>query len=374
MMTRRGQPFRVHQYHFSVTPSDGISHQLFFVQSALKEIGISGEIFASKMHGIKPPRALKFNPDKIWDCDLLLVHHSHGNPDLKKLARIEVPKALMYHDITPAKFYPHDPVLADLSRLGKKQLPHLRHEVLAAFTTSRYNALELKKYDFPTPKIMPLLNLSDELKEVTSKRFHLKQGEPKNLLFVGRLTRHKNQAQLVRLFFYLKPLLPKNSKLWLVGSQDKLYTDYLKLLSKQLGLSNEVKLTGSVTQKSLEYYYEIADAFVCLSEREGFCLPLVEAMSRHVPTFFLPKTGVKETMGKSGVALHSGDPFEMAHVISTVLTSSKAVKTILNSQHKRLLELSEEQNKERVQGLILEILNQVRNNPEIHFEKELLRR
>ncbi len=375
MNSRRGQPFRVHQFHYSVSPSDGISHQLFFIQSALRQIGISGEVFASQLiGGIKPPRVFKFKPEKMWDCDLLLIHHSHGNPILRKLARIEIPKALMYHNITPARFYPHDPFLADLSHLGRKQLTAIRNEVIATFTASRFNSIDLKKHNFPNPQILPLLDLSDELKEISTKKFHTEPDEPKNILFVGRITRHKNQAQIVKVFFHLKKTLPKNSKLFLVGSQDKVYGDYLKLLIRQLGLQNDVKLTGSVTQKVLEHYYEISDAFVCLSEHEGFCLPLVEAMSRHVPTFFAPKTGVKETMGKSGVALLTDQPFEQAQIITTVLNSSKAVKTILNSQHQRLLELCQEQSKEKVQGLILELVKCLRNNPEIHFERELLKR
>lgn len=375
MIARRSQSFRVHQFHYSVSPSDGISHQLFFIQAALKQIGVSGEIFTSQLvGGIKPPRAFKLNTEKMWDCDLLLIHHSHGNPDLRKLSRIEIPKALMYHNITPAKFYPHDPFLADLSLLGRKQLSALKHEVIATFTASRFNALDLKRHDFPAPQILPLLDLSDELKEVTTKKFHSKKKEPKNILFVGRITRHKNQAQLVKLFFYLKQNLPKNSKLFLVGSQDKVYGDYLKLLIRQLGLGNEVKLTGSVTRKVLEHYYEISDAFVCLSEHEGFCLPLVEAMSRHVPTFFSPVTGVKETMGKSGVALHSEVPFEQAQAIASILNSSRAIKAVLNSQHHRLMELCQEQNKSTIQQLILELVVQLRNNPEIHFERELFKR
>ncbi len=374
MTLEKGQSFRVHQFHYWISPTDGVSHQLFFIRSALREIGISGEIFASQLKGITAPSAFKFNPEKMWDCDLLLIHHSHGNPELKKLARIEIPKALMYHNVTPAIFFPHDPFLAELSHLGKKQLTALRHETIASFAASNFNALDLKKHHFSSPQTLPLLDLKEELQEVKTKRFHLKKDEPKNILFVGRITRHKNQALLIKMFFHLKKILPKNSKLFLVGSQDKLYTDYLKLLIKQLGLNNDIRLTGSVNKKTLEHYYEIADAFVCLSEHEGFCLPLVEAMSRHVPTFFMPKTGSKETMSKSGVAFHTEEPLEIAQILASILSSPKAVKTILKSQHNRLTELCEEQSKAKVQRLILDIVTRVRNSPEIHFEKELLKR
>jgi glycosyltransferase involved in cell wall biosynthesis len=364
------QPFRIHQFHYSVSPADGVSHQMFFIRSALKEIGISGEIFASKLNGISEPSAFKFAPEKMWDCDLLLIHHSHGNPELKKLSRIEIPKALVYHNITPAKFYPHDPFLAELSSLGRKQLNSLRHEVIASFAASEFNAVDLKKHHYSDTQLLPLFDLSQELKEVKTKKFHLKKTEPKNILFVGRLTRHKNQALLVKVFFHLKSFLPKNSKLFLIGSQDKVYTEYLKLLIKQLGLTQEIKLTGSVTKNSLEHYYEIADAFVCPSEHEGFCIPLVEAMSRHVPTFYISKTGVKETMGKSGVSLKTENPLEIAQILAAVLEKPLAIKAILKSQHQRLMELADTQSKLRVQELILELVTKIRSSPELQYEKK----
>lgn len=364
------QPFRVHQFHYSASPADGVSHQMFFIRSALKEIGISGEIFASKLNGLSEPLVFKFVSEKIWDCDLLLVHHSHGNPDLKKLSRIEVPKALVYHNITPAKFYPHDPFLAELSTLGRKQLTPLRHEVVASYATSEFNAVDLKKHHYSNTQLLPLFNLSHELNEVKTKKFHLNKNEPKNILFVGRLTRHKNQALLVKVFFHLKKFIPKNSKLFLVGSQDKTYTQYLKLLIKQLGLTPDIKITGSVTKNSLEHYYEIADAFVCPSEHEGFCIPLVEAMSRHVPTFFIPKTGVIETMGKSGVSLHTENPREIAQILDSVLEKPLAIKAILKSQHQRLLELADKQNKHKAQEAILELVTKIRSSPELHYEKK----
>jgi glycosyltransferase involved in cell wall biosynthesis len=370
MKFENNQPYRVHQFHYSASPVDGVSHQMFFIRSALKEIGISGEIFASKLNGLSEPLVFKFAKDKMWDCDLLLIHHSHGNPDLEKLSRIEVPKALVYHNITPAKFYPHDPFLAELSTLGKKQLTSLRQEVVGSFAASEFNLVDLKKHHYSNTQLLPLFDISNELKEVKTKKFHLKKNEPKNILFVGRLTRHKNQALLVKAFFYLKKFLPKNSRLFLIGSQDKTYTQYLKLLIKQLGLTQEVKLTGSVTKNSLEHYYEIADAFVCPSEHEGFCIPLVEAMSRHVPTFFIPKTGVKETMGKSGVSLLTENPMEIAQILSSILEKPLAIKAILESQHQRLLELAENQNTHKVQESILDLVTKIRSTPEMHYEKK----
>lgn len=371
MTPKNHQPLRIHQFHYSVSATDGVSHHMLFIQSALKEIGISGEIFASKTNGISFPQILLLNPEKMWDCDLLIIHHSQGNPDLAKLTHIEIPKMLIYHTITPSHFYPHDPSLADLSRLGTLQLASLKTEVMASFAASQFNRNELIKQHYNNPQIIPLLDLPIKLKEVPLKRFQFKNTEPKNILFVGRITRHKNQALLVQTFFHLKTQLPKNSKLTLVGGHEPIYLDYIKLLCQQLGLSNEVRLTGNVTKKVLEQYYESADAFVCVSEHEGFCIPLLEAMCRNIPTFFFPETGVKETMGKGGVSIETKRPEEIAQILATILKNPKALQTILKSQVLRMQELKKEQNARILQKQILELVTKVRTSPEIHFDKAL---
>ncbi|NBO25024.1 MAG: glycosyltransferase family 1 protein, partial [Chlamydiae bacterium] len=360
MISENQQPFRVHQFHHSVSPFDGISYQMFFIQSALKKIGVSGSIFASELHGISAPRAFKFSKEKIWDCDLLLIHHSHGNPHLIELSHVEIPKALVYHNIVLPHFFRHDLMMAELSQLGRKQLSSLRKETIASFTGSEFNLEELTKHHFPHPQILPIMDLSRDLGQPKQKKLRSRKDAPKNILFVGRVCPHKNQALLIKTFFYLKKNLPKQSKLILLGGQDPIYTEYLKLLIKQWGLHQDVKLTGNVNSKSLEQAYETADAMVCVSEHEGFCIPLVEAMSRQVPVFFLPKTGVKETMGKSGVALNTEDPMEISEIIYSCLIAPQAISTILKSQDQRLKVLASQHNAQKLQETLLNLLERLR--------------
>ena len=44
-----------------------------------------------------------------------------------------------------------------------------------------------------------------------------------------------------------------------------------------------VHFTGHVSNEELSAYYEVADLFLCASEHEGFCVPLVEAFYKQVP-------------------------------------------------------------------------------------------
>jgi glycosyltransferase involved in cell wall biosynthesis len=44
-----------------------------------------------------------------------------------------------------------------------------------------------------------------------------------------------------------------------------------------------VEFMGSIPQAELNACYRAADVFVCMSEHEGFCIPLIEALVQGVP-------------------------------------------------------------------------------------------
>ena len=162
---------------------------------------------------------------------------------------------------------------------------------------------------------------------------------------------HKRQSLLIEMFYYLKNELPPGSKLFLVGTGDPLYTKYLKLLIRQLDLTQQVVLTGKITEADLKQFYSLADAFICVSEYEGFCLPVVEAMKNGVPVFYRPLTGVKETMAGAGVKLISQDPGAWADSVIHFLKDESLQASVYSSQTTRLKTLSKFQNKEQIQKI-----------------------
>src|SRR5688500_4281454 len=115
------QRLTVHQFHDSFQAHDAISNQMRFVREALKDNGIGGEIFARHLKGVTGD-AVRFSPTAAWNCDLLLIHHSQGSPWLNEVLRIEVPKALVYHNITPSEYFAHDPYIQKLCLMGRRQL------------------------------------------------------------------------------------------------------------------------------------------------------------------------------------------------------------------------------------------------------------
>jgi glycosyltransferase involved in cell wall biosynthesis len=343
----------IHQFHYRASAGEAVTQHMLFIREALAEAGIGGKIFSVQRKNLPQGKVQAWSLDSAWDCDLLLIHHSQYNPELKKLLSIEVPKAVIYHSQPPASFFFHDPDAKNNFEKGRNQLAVIKRKGLAALGVSEFAVSELVGMGFKNTGVIPLMHLESQPVLTGS----LEKNEPKHLLFVGKLAPHKKQSLLIETFYHLRKELPPHSQLHLVGTGDPLYTKYLRLLIKQLGLSQSVILTGKLTDSNLSEYYTLADAFICMSEYEGFCIPVVEAMRAQVPVFYRSLTGIKETMGGAGVELLTNDPIQNALILKQFLNSPNALKAVLAKQQMRLKSLSSFQNRKTIQEQILKLCN-----------------
>ena len=66
-------------------------------------------------------------------------------------------------------------------------------------------------------------------------------------------------------------------------------------------LNERFIFTGPVPDEDLAVYYRHAAVYISLSEHEGFCAPLLEAMATDVPVLAYAAAAVPETLGGAGV-------------------------------------------------------------------------
>lgn len=351
----KGQTLSIHQFHDSVAPGDAITQQLLFIQSSLKAVGITGKIFSRNIKGALEEKVLPFRKENVWDCDVMLVHFSMGLEKPEEILKLEIPKALVYHNITPPEFFAHDSFLKSLAANGRKQLARHAADFIANFSDSDFNRRELEKLGYRNGRLLPLFDLDRSVPDSSARK-----AGPFHLLFVGRLAPHKNQALLIKIFYHLRSELPPDSKLYLVGTGDPIYTHYLRLLIVQLGLEEHVVLPGKVQPRELKRFYETAGAFISASHHEGFGIPLVESMQAGLPVFYLPKAAVSETMGKAGHRLKAKEPLPLAREIAATLGDSVQMAEILRQQKTRLAEIAAFQNAKQVHNTLGDLLATIR--------------
>jgi glycosyltransferase involved in cell wall biosynthesis len=177
-------------------------------------------------------------------------------------------------------------------------------------------------------------------------------------VFVGRVAPNKAHHDLVKAFACYRRWFDGNARLWLVGGESSaLYRAALGRLVDDAGLASAVTFTGSVSDAQLGAYYEAADAFVCASRHEGFCVPVLEAMAHGVPVIARAATAVPETVGAAGVLVPEDAPVtHLAAAAWRVLADPATRDALVAAGHRRVDHFSLEHTRARLLDVITALL------------------
>jgi glycosyltransferase involved in cell wall biosynthesis len=164
------------------------------------------------------------------------------------------------------------------------------------------------------------------------------------LITVGRVAPNKRVEDCVRLLAAYRAGVDPRARLWVVGDADRLpvYRDALLRLVDRLGLADSVRFLGRVTQQELVDCYRGAAAYVSMSEHEGFCVPLVEAMVCELPILAYPSTAVPFTLDGAGLQVPAKDFPLMAEALGALLGDATALADHVERGRRRAAELAPE--------------------------------
>jgi len=98
----------------------------------------------------------------------------------------------------------------------------------------------------------------------------------------------------------------------------------------------DVYLTGEVTDDELAAYYQIADLLLCMSEHEGFNVPVVEAMHAGVPILAYNSSSIPYTLDGAGVLIDEKRYEEIAEMMDLLMEDQTLRSRILRKQKQRL--------------------------------------
>jgi glycosyltransferase involved in cell wall biosynthesis len=227
--------------------------------------------------------------------------------------------------------------VADRCRQGRAELGRLAGVTDLALGVSEFNRRELEAAGFRRTGVLPIL-VDWRLYEAPPVRaLEGRYGRGTNLLTVGRIAPNKRLEDVIKTFYFYRRLDP-GSRLLLVGSavDTEGYLVGLRKLALDLGLADAVVFTGGVSQAELCTYYRLASAYLCLSEHEGFCVPLLEAMHFDRPVVAHASTGIPYTMGSAGLLLAERDFPTIAEVIHEVVREPALRDAVVAGQRERL--------------------------------------
>jgi glycosyltransferase involved in cell wall biosynthesis len=288
----------------------------------------------------------------------LLYQAAIGSPVFDVLAARSEPKLVNYHNIAPAPlFHGWAPELCYELELGRAQLEWLAPETRFAVADSAYNESELLAAGYKETAVVPLLidmsGSASESPETSDRLLRGKAAGGADLLFVGKVSPHKAPHDLVKMLAVLRRLYDPLARLHLVGTPlGERYQEALLAFIDDLGLADAVFVTGSVDIAQLESYYRAADVFVCASEHEGFCVPLIEAMGHGVPVVAYGVAAIPETVAGAGLVLAHKDPLLFASAVARVLDDEDLRAELRRAGTARLADFSLERSRPRFVDLL----------------------
>lgn len=361
-MSRR--PIAIHQVLASLGYGDAIGHEVLGIQRVLRAAGYESEIFCETSDSRVGDLTLDY-----WDLphashpDNILIHHfSIGSRASRMAYALPDRMVLVYHNITPPEFFVDvHPGLVQLCYLGRRELGLYADRCDLALGDSEYNRQELEERGFPKTAVLPVVpdfaHLSGPPNTMQGTAL---DDDCVNVIFVGRLIPNKKIEDVIRSFGAYQRWFNPRSRLLLVGSHGgfERYAGALHYLVTRLGLS-DVHFLGHVTNEELVAYYELSDIFLCASEHEGFCVPLVEAFHMGVPVLAYAATAVPSTMDGAGILYTSKDPLHVAALIDRVATDRTLRARIVEAQDTALDRLEQRD----FAGMLLKYMTQVQQQP-----------
>jgi len=335
---------QVHQVLATLGYGDAIGHEVLGINRVLRGAGYASEIFVETAD----PRLEHLTRDYrdlpgLSSPDNVLVHHfSIGSRASRIAYALPDRMVLVYHNITPPEYFLDiHPLLVRQCFRGRRELAAYARRCDLALGDSEFNRRELEAMGFPHTDVLPVVPGFRHL-DVAPDRRVLEAFDDAwtNVLFVGRVIPNKRIDDVIRFFHAYQQYFNPRSRLLLVGSStgfDRYYA-LLQELVARLG-AREVHFLGHVSNREVSACYDVSDVFLCASEHEGFCVPLVESFYKGVPVVAYASTAVPATLDGAGVLYTGKDPWHVAALVDQIVSDGRVRDRVLAGQEAALARL-----------------------------------
>ena len=322
---------------------DAVGDSARRVRDLLRTRGVESNLYALSIDDDLRGDVLPFDNISSHLGDATILHFAVPSIMSTKLAQLKTRTVIQYHNITPAHFFaPYDSGIFRIAALGREELKNLVGHVDVALGDSEYNRQELETLGFNTTGVVPIIvdttRITESPVEPALEETLLGDGLA-NILFVGRIAPNKKIEDIIRLAEHYKRYVDTDYRFIFVGRTDavpRYYNTILALIAEYQMPRDRFVFTGTVTDSELATYYRASHAYVSLSEHEGFCVPLVEAMAADIPVLAFGATAVPETLGGAGICFSPKDLEYAAEMLGLLVYDDTVRSDIIAGQQSRV--------------------------------------
>lgn len=304
---------------------DAVGNDTAGLAQGLRALGLIVEVFASEPEADVDARPLEDARTFLTHGPALAIYQlaTQWNPGLAlfRTTPAGVRRVVRDHNVTPARFLAFlGDELARVQTGAERQRRELARDrsVDLFLPASRSNAHELVALGAPSERIAvvpPFTPIEGDATATAEDGAPARAADrpgacPPTALFVGRLAPHKGHRRAMRVAAVYAELFGEPLRLRFVGSSDRLLAPWRRVLEREerrLGLSGRIEWHANVGRAALAGFYASADLFLCCSEHEGFCVPLVEATHFGLPVVATHLDALRDTLGPEALLLPASE-------------------------------------------------------------------
>ena len=339
----------VNQWVPAAHRGDAIGDSARRVRRLLRELGHQSDIYAMSIDDELRGDVLPWTDAAAKGGDLTIFHYALVSPMTQEFARLDSKRVLQYHNVTPAHFFAgYDAAIYRLSMMGREELKSLVGCTDVALGDSEYNRQELEALGFTNTGVFPIAVNTDRITSAARRpaleNVLLDEGWL-NFLFVGRIVPNKKIEDHVKLAEHYKRYVSEQYRFIFVGKTDttpKYFAAIQGLLERYRMPPGRFIFTGTVPDVELATYYRMASVYISLSEHEGFCVPLLEAMAADVPVLAYSAAAVPDTLGGAGVQFAPKDLEYAAELLGELAYNDTLRAQVIAGQRRRLADFGDD--------------------------------
>ena len=348
----------VNQWLPTAHHGDAIGDSARRVCGLLRQLGHASDVYAEEIEPALEDDVLPFDGPGASSGDVTIFHYGIQSPMTRAFQGLRGRRVLQYHNVTPADFFRRwDRNLYDLVSRGRDELSSLRGSVDVALGDSEFNRQELESLGFTRTSVFPIAVDTTRMERCVRRpalEAVLDDGLA-NVLFVGRMAPNKAIEDHIKLAALYTRYVDSGARFLFVGRFDVVpqYYSAIRALIAHYGLRpDRVIFTGAVSDEELVIYYQHADVYISLSEHEGFCVPLVEAMAAGVPVLAYASTAVPDTLGGAGVQFTPKNLEVAAELLDELIFNDDLRVRVLAGQRRRLADFGDARISRELSALI----------------------
>lgn len=326
-----------------LTNKDAVGADALAMAQILEEQGIETRMFCLAASGVE---RRTWSAEQLVDFaggpdDLVIYHYSTGWPlAVDLLRRCRGYRVVKYHNITPPQFFAG--ISSDYEgacEKGRREIATIATLGLEKYLAdSAYNLDEMISAGAPRERagvVAPFHRVADIVAAEADVALvdDLTDGA-RNFLMVGRIAPNKGHLDLIEAFGAYVRGYDEPARLILLGKSDprlSTYTDSLRQRIEELDIADCVLWLDAASEAQLKAAYLASHAFMLLSQHEGFCVPLIEAMAIGTPIIARATSAVPETLGDAGIAWEEPNPWLYAASAARIFVDTTLRKQLRDS-------------------------------------------